>query len=161
MNCNISQKTSQRVKNNSHLTRLRLVSYFLFFTHCDVICDLLQCTHTEKYHLILSQFVNYTITWLLHVSIFISCWLWSIKGHTRRWRQIHVRSRQQTCFSSFIPTKFFFIVSNSKERQSRDSLYCVGERRLWRRDWLCKAFSHSLSLSLWILYLIPVSSFEY
>ena len=27
--CNRSQKTSQRVKNNSHATRLRLVSYFL------------------------------------------------------------------------------------------------------------------------------------
>ena len=26
--CNRSQKTSQRVKNNSHTTRLRLVSYF-------------------------------------------------------------------------------------------------------------------------------------
>ena len=32
--CNRSQKTSQRVKNNSHATRLRIVSYFLFFTRC-------------------------------------------------------------------------------------------------------------------------------
>ena len=46
--CNRSQKTSQRVKNNSHATRLRLSSLdfvscrtFLFFTitRCDVICD--------------------------------------------------------------------------------------------------------------------------
>ena len=43
VHCNRSQKTSQRVKNNSHATRLRLVSYFLFC--CDVICDLLQYTH--------------------------------------------------------------------------------------------------------------------
>ena len=46
--CNRSQKTSQRVKNNSHATRLRLVSYFFYW---DVICDLLQCTHTEVFWL--------------------------------------------------------------------------------------------------------------
>ena len=46
--CNRSQKMSQRVKNNSHGTRLRLVSYFLFFTRCDVICDLLQYTRTTR-----------------------------------------------------------------------------------------------------------------
>ena len=40
---------SQRVKNNSHATRLRRVSYyFLLFTRCDVICNLLQYTHTGK-----------------------------------------------------------------------------------------------------------------
>ena len=44
--CNRSQKTSQSVKNNSHTTWLCLVSYFLFFTHGDIICDLLQYTHT-------------------------------------------------------------------------------------------------------------------
>ena len=31
VSCNRPQKTSQRVKNNSHATRLRFVSYFLFF----------------------------------------------------------------------------------------------------------------------------------
>ena len=36
------------------------------------------------------------------VSIFIGCWPWSIKGRTFTWRQIHVRSRQQTCFSFFM-----------------------------------------------------------
>ena len=42
--------------NPRHITRLRLVSYiFLFFTRCDVICDLLQYTHTEKCYL----FVKY------------------------------------------------------------------------------------------------------
>ena len=45
--CNISQKTSGRVKNNSHATPLRFV-YFLFFTRCDVVCDLLLYTHTEN-----------------------------------------------------------------------------------------------------------------
>ena len=39
--------------------------------------------------------------------IFIGCWQWSIKRHTRRWRQIHVRSRQPTCFSFFMPLKYF------------------------------------------------------
>ena len=38
--------------------------------------------------------------------IFIGCWPWSIKGHTHRWRQIHVRSRQRTCFSFFMPQTF-------------------------------------------------------
>ena len=46
--CDRPQKTSQRVRNNSHATRLCLVSYFLFFPRCYVICDLLQCTHTRK-----------------------------------------------------------------------------------------------------------------
>ena len=41
------------------------------------------------------------------VCILIGCWPWSIKEHTHRWRQIHVRSRQQTCFSFFIPQKSF------------------------------------------------------
>ena len=52
--CNRSQKTSQRVKNNSHATRLCLVSYFLFFIRCDVKCDLLQDTQTEKCYYLLS-----------------------------------------------------------------------------------------------------------
>ena len=41
--CNRSQKTSSRT--------------FLFFTRCDIFCDLLQYTHTEKCYL----FVNYSI----------------------------------------------------------------------------------------------------
>ena len=44
VHCNRSQKTSQRVKNNSHVTLLR----------CDVICDLLQYTRTK----ICNLFVN-------------------------------------------------------------------------------------------------------
>ena len=40
---------------NSMITRLRLVTYFLFFTRCDVVCDLLQYTRTGKCNL----FVNY------------------------------------------------------------------------------------------------------
>ena len=41
------------------------------------------------------------------VCIFIGCWPWSIKGHTHRWRQIHVGWRQQTSFSFFMPQKSF------------------------------------------------------
>ena len=55
--CNRSQKTSQRVKNNSPATRLRLVSYFLFFTSCNVICDQLS---TEKCNL--KCFIKITVT---------------------------------------------------------------------------------------------------
>ena len=49
--CNRSQKTSHRVKNNSYATRLSLLSYVLFFTRCDIFCDVLQYTHTEKCYL--------------------------------------------------------------------------------------------------------------
>ena len=45
VHCNRSKKTSQSAKYNSHATR---VVYFLYFTRCDVICDLLQYTRTEK-----------------------------------------------------------------------------------------------------------------
>ena len=55
MYCNRSQKTSQRVKNNSYATRLRLVSYFLFFTRYHVICDLLEYLHTEKCNLFVNE----------------------------------------------------------------------------------------------------------
>ena len=44
VSCNRSQKTSQRVKNNSHAARLRLVSY----ANYDVIYDLLQYTHARE-----------------------------------------------------------------------------------------------------------------
>ena len=62
--CNRSQKTSQCAKNNSHATRLRLLSYFVFFTRCNVICDLLQYTHTEKCNL----FVKYK-TIEIHITL--------------------------------------------------------------------------------------------
>ena len=73
--CNGSQKTSQHVKNNSHATRL------LFFTRFDVICDLLQYTHTENYNL----FVNYWTVllivcffYLLELGWSYPCDMWSI-----------------------------------------------------------------------------------
>ena len=37
--CDRSQKTSQRVKNNSHAIRLRLVSYFFCSSQADIISD--------------------------------------------------------------------------------------------------------------------------
>ena len=42
----------------------------------------------------------YTITWLLSAFLLV-CSPWSIRRHTHRWRQIHVRSRQRTCFAFF------------------------------------------------------------
>ena len=56
--CNRWQKTSQGAKNNSHASRLRLVSYFIFFTHCDVICDLLQYTRTENVIYLLNSIIR-------------------------------------------------------------------------------------------------------
>ena len=47
--CNRWQKTSQHVKNKKYHTRRSRVGWLLFFTRCDVFCDLLQYTHTEKW----------------------------------------------------------------------------------------------------------------
>ena len=44
--CNRSKMTSQRVKNKKYDTRRSRVAP-LFFTRCDVFCDLLQYTHTH------------------------------------------------------------------------------------------------------------------
>ena len=46
--CNTSQKMSQGVKNNSHAGHSTSSGTFFFFTHCDVICDLLQYARTEN-----------------------------------------------------------------------------------------------------------------
>ena len=53
--CNRSQKTSQRVKDNSHATRLRLVSYFFCSLHAVTSSVIYYSTHTEKCYL----FVKY------------------------------------------------------------------------------------------------------
>ena len=68
---------SQRVKNNSHATvatRLRLVSYFLFFTRCD-ICDLLQYTGMGKnvIYLLNNYFSNIVFCNYFALSYLISC----------------------------------------------------------------------------------------
>ena len=50
--CNRSQKTSQRVKNNSHATRFRLVSYFfVLYTLWRHLWSITVHTHTEKCNL--------------------------------------------------------------------------------------------------------------
>ena len=54
---NISQKTSQRVKNNSHATRLRLVSYFL--------CSLRAVTSSVVYYS--TRIYIYTITYAIYL----------------------------------------------------------------------------------------------
>ena len=43
-----AQMTSQWVKNKKYDTRRSRVAWLLFFTRCDVFCDLLQYTHTEE-----------------------------------------------------------------------------------------------------------------
>ena len=45
----------------------------------------------------------YTTTWLLRAFLLVV----DLLKDTHRWRQIHVRSRQQTCFSFFMPPKSF------------------------------------------------------
>ena len=86
--CNRSQKTSQRVKNNSHATRLRLVPYFLFFTRCEIICGLLQYTYTEKSNLFVKwctqqlqcSYISFNVSLynLLSLTLYKHIfWLWS------------------------------------------------------------------------------------
>ena len=44
-----------------------------------------------KSHILTSIFYITLYNNVTSVCIFIGCWSWSIKGHTHRWRQIHVR----------------------------------------------------------------------
>ena len=46
--CNRSQMTSQPVKNQKVQHRPKSSEWLLFFTSCDIFCDLLQYTHTGK-----------------------------------------------------------------------------------------------------------------
>ena len=59
----------QRVKNKTSTTRLRLMSYILFFTRCDVICDLLQYTRTGKCNLFVKLMLDYLYTVLMLANI--------------------------------------------------------------------------------------------
>ena len=43
-----AQKTSQRVKDDSHATRLHLMSYFLFLIRCDVILTYITVQRHEE-----------------------------------------------------------------------------------------------------------------
>ena len=65
----IDHKMLQRVKNKTSTTRLRLMSYILFFTRCDVICDLLQYTRTGKCNLFVKLMLDYLYTVLMLANI--------------------------------------------------------------------------------------------
>ena len=68
MYCNRSQKTSQCVKNNSHATQLRLVSYFLFFyTLWRLLWSITVHTHTEKCYLFVKK--RKTPSWHYHCRV--------------------------------------------------------------------------------------------
>ena len=60
--CNRLQKTSQRVKNNSHATRLRLVSSFFCSLHAVTSSVIYYSTHTWKnvIYLLNIYILNYT-----------------------------------------------------------------------------------------------------
>ena len=49
---------SQRVKIKKYDTRRSRVARLLFFTHCDVFCDLLQYTRMEKCNLFVLYYKN-------------------------------------------------------------------------------------------------------
>ena len=65
MYCNRSQKTSQRVKNNSHATRICLVSYFLFF--CLYITD--YSTHARKIVIYLLYIPNSEVWYIYRMQV--------------------------------------------------------------------------------------------
>ena len=47
---------------------------------------------------------HYMLLYVTSMGIFIGCWPWSIRGHTHRWRQIHVILHQRSCFSFLCPS---------------------------------------------------------
>ena len=49
--CNRSLMMSQRERIKKYNTRRSWVAWLLFFTRCDIFCDVLQYTHTEKCYL--------------------------------------------------------------------------------------------------------------
>ena len=69
----------------------------------------LAITHSYLKHRAGDWYIIYTTLCnnVISLCIFIGCWPWCIKGHTQRWRQIHIRSRQRTCFSFFMPPNSF------------------------------------------------------
>ena len=102
----------------------------------------------------------------------------SFRGHTHRWRQIHVRSRQLTCFSLFTCPKhparsskkelnFYCIkkttedVTACKEQQSRHSTssrlvsYFLFFYMLWRHLWsITVHYYHSTHTWKNVIYLL-------
>ena len=69
------------------------------------------CNYRKGVHILIGHhrrfpyIAIYTITWLLCAfSLVVDR---DILNDTHRWRQIHVRSRQPTCFSFFMPLKYF------------------------------------------------------
>ena len=69
------------------------------------------CNYSKGVHIIIGHhrrfpyIAIYTITWLLcPFSLVVDS---DLLNDTHRWRQIHVRSRQPTCFSFFMPLKYF------------------------------------------------------
>ena len=59
----------------------------------------------------------------------------SIKGHTHRWRQIHIRSCQQTCFPFFMPQKSFnkpfeFLLFKTNRLHFSMCVYCNRSQKM-------------------------------
>ena len=90
----------------------------------------------------------YTITWLL--------WAFSLVvdrdllKDTHRWRQIHVRSRQQTCFSFFMPQKSFnkpfeFLLYKTNRLHFPVCVYCNRSQKTSQR---VKNNSHATRIRL-------------
>ena len=84
------------------------------------------------------------------VCIFIGCRPWSVKGHTDGVK-IHVRSRQQTCFSFPMPHKYFnksfeFLFYKTNRLHFSVCVYCNRSQKTSQR---VKNNSHATRLRLW------------
>ena len=109
----------------------------------------------ETIHLV--KFV-YTITWLL--CAFSLAADRDLLKDTHRWRQIHVRSRQRTCFSFFMPRKSFnkpfeFLLYKTNRVRFPVCVYCKRSQKTPQR---VKNNSHITRLRLvsyfFVLYII-------
>ena len=101
------------------------------------------------------------------VCIFIGCWPWSIKGHTQmaqnrdqpvtnyilcRWRQIHVRTHQQTCFSFFMPRKSGAAVHKLRKSFNKPFEFLLYETNRLHFPCVCTVIDHRRSLVLYTLW---------
>ena len=90
----------------------------------------------------------YAITWLLCAfSLVVDR---DLLEDTHRWRQIHVRSRQQTCFSFFMPPKYFnkpfeFLLYKTNRLHFPVRVYCNRSQKTSQR---VKNNSHTTRLRL-------------
>ena len=94
---------SQRVKNEKNDKKQRRVAWLLFFTRCDVFCDLLQCRHTRENFI----YLFYTIKIQMDFWRFFGAWRGYLTpsvcvSFNRSWSTTHEKSHAHKSHISFI-----------------------------------------------------------